>query len=96
MFPVSYANMLSDSFRGDFLAMIYRARPDATLASSLRGSWAAEKREEFQFESFALSFADVSGLNDTVKNSFGNFFRSDHYNFWVDNIPAIFLTDSGR
>ena len=77
------------------MAMIYRHGVDRTLAASLTKSWAAETRPKFEFESFPLPFADVSTLNATVMDSFGNFFRSDHRNFWLDNIPAIFLTDSG-
>lgn len=96
LFPESVKSLRSDSFRGDFLAMIYRSSPDAALASSLRTAWTAESRPQFEFESFALPFEDVSTLNRTIRNSFGNFFRSDHYNFWVDNIPAIFLTDSAN
>lgn len=96
LFPTSFTSISSDNFRGDFLAMIYRASSDRALAESLRSSWAAEARSQFEFESFALPFTNVKNLNETLMNSFGNFFRSDHYNFWFDNIPAIFLTDSGK
>ncbi|XP_045168396.2 uncharacterized protein YfbL-like isoform X1 [Mercenaria mercenaria] len=94
LFPTSFQSISSDHFKGDFLAMIYRANADKPLATSLSRSWSLENRPQFEFESFPLPFSDVSSLNHTVMNSFGNFFRSDHRNFWVDNIPAIFLTDS--
>jgi hypothetical protein len=76
--------------------MIYRKTVDDSLATSMTKSWSSEKRPQFEIESFPLPFANVSALNQTLMNSFGNFFRSDHRNFWRDNIPAIFLTDSGK
>jgi len=39
-----------------------------------------------------LNNSDIEGMMPTL----GNFLRSDHANFWLDNIPAIFLTDSGK
>ncbi|XP_060603516.1 uncharacterized protein YfbL-like isoform X2 [Ruditapes philippinarum] len=96
LFPKSFESMKSDNFQGDFLAMIYRKTVDDSLSTSMTKSWAAEKRTQFEIESFPLPFANVSALNQTLMNSFGNFFRSDHRNFWRDNIPAIFLTDSGN
>ncbi|XP_060599515.1 uncharacterized protein YfbL-like [Ruditapes philippinarum] len=95
-FPKSYESIESDNFQGDFLAMIYRKTVDGSLATSMTMSWSSEKRPQFEIESFPLPFTNISSLNQTVKDSFENFFRSDHTNFWLDNIPAIFLTDSGN
>lgn len=94
-FPESFQSVSSDSFRGDFVAMIYRSVPDAELAQSISQSWKAEKREQFEIESFPL-IHDVRNLPSSVKDALRNFLRSDHYNFWVDNIPAVFLTDSAN
>jgi hypothetical protein len=95
LFPKAFESMSSDNFQGDFLTLIYRKTADDSLASSMTKSWAAEKRPQFEIESFPLPFVDVSSLNQTLMSLFGNFLRSDHRNFWLDNIPAIFLTDSG-
>ena len=44
-----------------------------------------------EIEMFALPALTVESIPQLV-----NFLRSDHYNFWASNVPAIFLTDSGR
>lgn len=93
LFPATIQDMRSDKFRGDFLAMTYRAVPDAALANTMRASWTAETRPRFEFESFALPFADIHVLNKTAQNSFGNFLKSEHYYFWMVNVSAILLTD---
>ncbi|XP_060597493.1 uncharacterized protein YfbL-like isoform X2 [Ruditapes philippinarum] len=96
LFPKAFESMSSDNFQGDFLTLIYRRTADDSLATSMTKSWAAEKRPQFEIESFPLPFVDVSSLNQTLMSLFGNFLRSDHRNFWLDNIPAIFLTDSAN
>ncbi|XP_060580482.1 uncharacterized protein LOC132737238 [Ruditapes philippinarum] len=96
LFPKSFESMSSDNFRGDFLTLIYRKTADDSLATSLLKSWSAAKRPQFEIESFPLPFVDVSSLNGTMMSLFENFLRSDHFNFWLVKIPAIFLTDSGN
>lgn len=98
LFPQTSQSIASDNFRGDFLAMIFRAVSDNNLAHSFQVSWITEKRDQFELESFPLPFQRIQDLNSTVIDSFGNFLRSDHRNFWASNlnIPAIFLTDSAN
>lgn len=74
-----------------FLATIYRKETlDSPLAATFRDEWMKQQREQFQIETFGLP-------NDAWDNSaFGDFLRSDHSSFWRVDLPAIFLTDSGR
>jgi hypothetical protein len=72
--------------------MIYRSIPDAELAQSLSQSWSAETREQFKIEPFPLQMSTMRGID---RDSIGNFLKSDHYLYWTDNLPAVFLTDSG-
>ncbi|XP_052795125.1 uncharacterized protein LOC128228074 [Mya arenaria] len=52
-----------------------------------------EPQPEFEIEKFGIDTQDVTGDAQIV---FNNFFRGDHVNFWLNDIPAIFITDSAN
>ena len=92
-FPEVKISLESDNYQGDFLTLIYRKDPDAALASSFASSWDGLDRPQFELESFPLPFDDVSLIENNPV--FWQFLRSDHTSFWLSNISAIFITDSG-
>jgi len=74
--------------------VIFRTQYDSALATEFQQNWKKADRANFEIEMFglALNNSDIEGMMSIL----GNFLRSDHANFWLDNIPAIFLTDSGK
>ncbi|XP_052102073.1 uncharacterized protein LOC127735795 isoform X3 [Mytilus californianus] len=96
-FPSAIESIASDNFRGDFITLIYRQpTDDRVLAETFNSSWAAAGRAEFEIESFPLPFADLQSVPQEQLALMYQFLRSDHYNFWGANLPAIFLTDSAN
>ncbi|XP_063435862.1 uncharacterized protein LOC134716784 [Mytilus trossulus] len=96
-FPSAVESILSDDARGDFISLIYRQpTDDRVLAETFGSSWAAAGRSEFEIESFPLPFGDLSSIPQENLALMYQFLRSDHYNFWGANLPAIFLTDSAN
>lgn len=94
-FPTTVSNIKSDGFRGDFLSLIYRETPDSELADNLRHAWEAEGRPRFQIESFPLPLNKISS-ETIIPPYLADFTRSDHTAFWMANIPAVFITDTGN
>ena len=66
---------------------------DSILASSFVTAWNNAGSPQFEIESFPLPQADADALSQQA--ALGNFMRSDHVALWYDNIPAIFISDSG-
>lgn len=97
LFPSTISSILSDGSQGDFLLLIYRTPTnDSALADIFNTSWASANRKEFEIEPFGLPFDRFSSLSEAQQLLLFPFLRSDHANFWVADIPAIFLTDSGN
>lgn len=91
MFPEAIESVLADRLDGDFIATIYRGsdQADTNLATSFKREWSDQGSSDYEIEMFPLP----SNWND---QAFIPFLRSDHYNFWSNQIPAIFLTDTGK
>ena len=95
-FPDAYNSIHGDNFRGDFLVLIYRSpTPDADLASKFKSSWGSSGRPQFELESLPIPFSDVSAIV-SQSPELADLLRSDHLSFWNDNIPSIFISDSGK
>ena len=93
-FPQASKNIASDNYEGDFLLLTYRQpTDDSKLASSFVNAWNSLGQAQFEIESFPLPLADPDALNKVP--ALRNFMRSDHVAFWYDDIPAIFISDSG-
>ena len=86
--------MSNDNYEGDFLSLISRKNPDATLADNFKRSWMTQGRDLYEIEHFALPFEDrlpSGNMYDILRP----FLRSDHAIFWRNNMPAIFISDTG-
>lgn len=92
IFPETFKSLASDDYEGDFIALIFRNLSDAELAQGFKGAWMQDDRKMFEIEEFPLP---IETKYDPLWPQFRQFFRSDHYNFWTDTIPAIFLSDTG-
>ena len=79
---------------GDFLLLTYRRTThDKDLAVSFLDAWRGAGRDQFELESFPLLEGNVTILDEN--DDLDEFMRSDHVALWRDNIPAIFISDSG-
>ena len=92
-FPTTYSSLQNDSFQGDFVALINRQTPDSVLAHSFASAWGGLRQQQFELEHFPLPFDNVSTVY--TNPIFNQFLRSDHTSFWMADLPAIFLSDSG-
>ena len=94
-FPEASANMARDDHEGDFLLLTYREPSrDKDLATTFKAAWNGVGSPEYELESFPLPIDDYSEIEKIP--AFGPFRRSDHRAFWNDNIPAIFISDTGE
>jgi len=85
-FPDAYAELTTNEFRGDFIALISDAEShDHSLALG-----AAADRIGLRKALLELP----AGTEST--EVFGDLRRSDHASFWDGGYPAIFLSDSGE
>ena len=89
--------MQKDHFRGDFIALIYRNKSiDTDLAEAFRTAWPMSGMPKYELEEFPVPMIDVTPLrNYTDYPILSNFLRSDHARFWLEDYPAIFLSDTG-
>lgn len=94
-FPTVYRNVQSDNGRGDFLLNIYRQDADKSIGEAFTRAWNALSHPRFELEVFPLPISNLRQLTEPYLTLYQPFLRSDHKNLWLDNIPAIFLTDSG-
>ena len=95
IFATVYSNLQADQFQGDFINVIYRNNSvDSDLASSFDSSWLHSGHSEFEIENMGLPIQNASVMQQNPV--FRNFLRSDHTSFWLRDLPAIFLTDSGK
>ena len=95
IFATVYSNLQADQFQGDFINVIYRNNSvDSDLASSFDSSWLHSGHPEFEIENMGLPIQNASVMQQNPV--FRNFLRSDHTSFWLRDLPAIFLTDSGK
>ena len=96
-FPAVYSNMQKDHFRGDFIALIYRNKSmDSDLAQAFQTAWPMSGMPKYELEEFPVPMIDVTPLwNYTNYPILSNFLRSDHARFWLQDYPAIFLSDTG-
>ncbi|WAQ93504.1 YFBL-like protein [Mya arenaria] len=94
MFRDVYNSVTADNFTGDFLASIYRSVSDGHLNTAFKESWDKLEQREFEIETFALPFEDIASIPESQLAFLANFGRSDHFNFWLAGIPALFLTDT--
>ena len=88
LFPDVVKSLQSDNFEGDFLATVFQSVRDGRLANEFHQQWNKMGRAEYEIEMFGLA-------PDLPPNALTDLFRSDHVNFWLNNIPAIFVSDSG-
>ena len=65
------------------------------LVNAFNTAWNISGRSQYEIEQFPLPFSNVSGLTYIEQQLYSPFFRSDHYNFWIEMLPAIQLTDTG-
>ncbi|KAH3741705.1 uncharacterized protein YfbL-like [Dreissena polymorpha] len=93
-FQTVYRNVQSDNRRGDFLLNIYRKDADRALGEAFTRAWQALSHPRFELEVFPLPISSLTQLMEPYLTFYQPFLRSDHRNLWLDNIPAIFLTDS--
>ncbi|KAH3706178.1 hypothetical protein DPMN_065559 [Dreissena polymorpha] len=87
LFPDVVKSLQSDNFEGDFLATVFQSVRDGRLANEFHQQWNKMGRAEYEIEMFGLAL-------DLPPNALTDLFRSDHVNFWLNNIPAIFVSDS--
>ena len=93
-FPEIYSHLQADNFRGDFIALIFRnGSTDSELANSFKGAWESAGSPKFEIEAYAVPVINVTKL--WTHRVLGNFLRSDHTRFWLKELPAIFLSDTG-
>ena len=93
-FPEAYANIAKDDFAGDFLLLAYRKPThDRNLAVSFIEAWNQAGQDKYDLESFPLPVGNVTVLDED--KALDEFMRSDHVALWRDNIPAIYISDSG-
>ena len=86
--------MALDDHEGDFLLLTYRQpTEDLALATSFIAAWNSAGKPEYELEAFPLPLAKASEIEQVPALS--AFRRSDHVAFWHDNIPAIFISDTG-
>lgn len=90
MFPRTLANIQSDVYRGDFIAVIYRDTSDDELAERFRGVWTQDYRKQFEIEEFRL------GPSIPPSQEFITMYQKENAAFWLGRIPAILLTDTGK
>jgi Peptidase family M28 len=86
LFPTQYEQVEANAFRGDFILM---AADELAIAPA----------GAYESHAAALGLTSVSAVLDAAsKNSalLADLRRSDHAPFWVADIPAIFLTDTGE
>lgn len=86
IFPPQYMQVEANEFRGDFILTV---ADDLALAPT----------EAFEFHADRVGLVPITAVLDAAsKNSelFADLRRSDHAPFWLADIPAIFLTDTGE
>lgn len=86
VFPAQYGQVEANEFRGDFVLVV---ADDLATASSAA----------YEAHAAAAGLPTISAILDQAsKNSdlFSDLRRSDHAAFWLADIPAIFLTDTGE
>lgn len=86
VFPEQYGQVEANEFRGDFVLVV---------ADDL----ATAPAEAYEAHAATAGLPTVSAILDQFsKNSdlFSDLRRSDHAAFWLADIPAIFLTDTGE
>ena len=94
-FPEAEANIAKDDFAGDFLLLTYRKPThDMDLAVSFIEAWNQAGQDKYDLESFPLPVGNVTVLEQD--EALDEFMRSDHVALWRDNIPAIYISDSGN
>ena len=87
--------MARDDHEGDFLLLTYREPSrDKDLATTFKAAWNGVGSPQYELESFPLPIDDYAEIEKIP--AFGPFRRSDHRAFWNDNIPAIFISDTGK
>ena len=94
-FPQVFTNLQADHFQGDFLTLTYRNdSADYDLGIAFNKAWRSLNKTDLEIETFPLPISDVRALQTIPALS--QFLRSDHTSFWLANLPAIFLSDSGN
>jgi len=92
-FPNEYNNIKKDEFQGDFLVLITRTF-DSVMSTPFITSWKALDHSYIELEAVTIPVGNPPTAGQ--KSSFGDFFRSDHAEFWSNKMPAIFITDTGN
>ena len=84
--------MKADNFRGDFLSHIYRNdSEDIELAKAFRQSWGTLGYPKYELETFAVPVPNKNISAMWTHRVLGNFPRSDHTRFWMQDFPALFF-----
>ena len=96
-FPDVYAHMKADNFRGDFQSLIYRKdSDDDELADAFRQAWGTLGQPKYELESFPIPVPHKNISDMWTHRLLGNFLRSDHTRFWMQDFPGLFLCDTGE
>ncbi|KAL5015786.1 hypothetical protein ScPMuIL_005375 [Solemya velum] len=94
-FPNSYAKIVANNNRGNFLFEVDRP-DDQQLASVFSTAWKRPSTIEFPLNSIQLPITGaLTRLPAYVIRRVSTFLRSDHKSFWDRGYAAIFLTDTG-
>lgn len=93
-FPATVHQLDTDNRRGNFIAAAGR-QADKTLMEIFKVGWNMVADQNFKIATFSLPTLSKLTFNN-IFDKYDDFARSDHIRFWLSDIPAVFITDTGK
>lgn len=99
IFNSTIENIKFGGYKGDFIALVYREPSrDKDLAGTFSDQWQLataknQVRMRYKVQPLPLPLFNITFL---MPATYSDFLQSDHFYLWKDQIPAIYLTDTGH